>query len=165
MGASSGLDAGYERSSRMLRDFNVVYERGSASAKMPDASFQVLWFLLDLGEGCLQRDVCDYSGIGKQTVNSAVHKLADQGILRLEPTSKGRGVRLFLTEGGRAFAEERVLPFLEADREAFGALPERDREELVRVSQDYLGELEWRYAAVEEEMRAVRQASAAQAPD
>ena len=58
--------------------FLVHPDRGGGHAlhvlSLIHISFGILYWLDDLGDGCLQRDVCVASGLTKQTVNSSVHK-------------------------------------------------------------------------------------------
>lgn len=146
--APSSARAAYERYNRSWRDFDRVYSAAAACAGLSDSALDVLWVIYEQGEGVSQRDVCGQSYLGKQTVNSSVHKLAGQGILRLEPAASGRGVRLFLTEEGRALVERYVAPICQADFDAFASLPEHDRDELVRTQQAYLDALAARCTAL-----------------
>ena len=49
--------------------------------KLSDSALLVLWTLVDLGEGCTQRDICLQFSLTKQTVHSSVRKLAKEGVL------------------------------------------------------------------------------------
>ena len=52
--------------------------------------------MCDVGEGCLLQDICFYTGISKQTVNSALRKLEVEEILYLEPYN-AKSKKVFLT--------------------------------------------------------------------
>ena len=146
--ASPSARSAYERYNRSWRGFDRGYSDAAARAGLSDSALDVLWVIREQGEGVSQRDVCELSYLGKQTVNSSVHKLVDQGVLHLEPAASGRGRRILLTEAGRALMEDRVAPICQADFDAFAALPEHDREELVRIQQAYLDALTARVAAL-----------------
>ena len=105
--------------------------------QLSDSAFGILYWLDDLGDGCLQRDVCVASGLTKQTVNSSVHKLERTGFVELR-VEQGRGTHLHLTEAGRALVEERVRPVAEAETAAFVAMGSRDSEELLRLTHLHL---------------------------
>ncbi len=138
----------YEQVDRLWRSFSNAYSSMAACAGLSDSAFDVLCAVYDLGEGCLQRDVCERVYLGKQTVNSAVHKLVDMGCLRLEPAASGRGRRLFLTPEGRDLAERFVVPACEADVAAFSSLSPADQQALVRIEQQYLRALSERFGAL-----------------
>ena len=145
---SHGKRTIYDLVNNTMRAFDQTYSAYAARVGLSDSALQVLWSICDLGEGCLQRDVCEDTCIGKQTVNSAVHKLAEDGFLRLEPAATGRGMRLFLTEEGRGLVEERVAPLSRADYEAFASLPEEDLQVCTRVLQAYLDGVNTRLASI-----------------
>lgn len=148
MASQPMTNATYERVNRILRGFDRAYSQAAAKAGLSDSALDVLWSLHEAGEGCLQRDICEFACLGKQTVNSSVHKLVKEGVLRLEPAETGRGMRVFLTQEGRRFMEERVLPVCEADFAAFASLSPEDQETAARLSQAYLSELECRFAEI-----------------
>lgn len=138
----------YEQVDRLWRSFSNAYSGMAACAGLSDSAFDVLCAVYDLGEGCLQRDVCERVYLGKQTVNSAVHKLVDMGYLRLEPAASGRGRRLFATPEGRDLARRFVVPACEADMAAFSSLSPADQQALVRIEQQYLCALNERFGAL-----------------
>lgn len=140
-GAASGLREAYDLVNRIRYEMDRTYSAAASRAGLSDSALDVLWSLHDLGEGCLQRDICAYSCLGKQTVSSSVHRLMEQGVLRLEPAATGKGTRVYLTERGRALLEERVAPICRADFDAFAELKPADREALVRAQQAYLDAL------------------------
>ena len=84
---------------------------------LSSSAFQILWSIVELGENCTQRDVCQQFYISKQTVHSAVRKLEQDGILVIAPKS-GRQASLSLTDKGRELVRERVVPAMEAERAA-----------------------------------------------
>ena len=101
----------------------------------------------------MQRDICAYAYLGKQTVGSSVHKLVADGILHLEPAETGRGMRVFFTPQGKKFVDENVMPLLQADVEAFIDIPPDEREVLVGATQRYLRGLKGRFDAFEPTMQ------------
>ena len=148
MASQPMTSAAYERVNRILHGFDRAYSQAAAKAGLSDSALDVLWALHEAGEGCLQRDICEFACLGKQTVNSSVHKLVKEGVLRLEPAETVRGMRVFLTQEGQRFMEERVLPICEADFAAFASLPPADQETAAWLSQAYLDELERRFAEI-----------------
>lgn len=110
------MDTRNDRANRkynnLFRLENELYHDIAVKMGLSDSAFGILYWLDDLGDGCLQRDVCVASGLTKQTVNSSVHKLERTGFVELR-VEQGRGTHLHLTEAGRALVEERVRPVAE----------------------------------------------------
>lgn len=97
----------------------------------------ILYTVCTYGESCLLHDITRLSGVSKQTIHSALHKLADEGVVYLEPVS-GRKKRVCLTETGKAFAEQTVLQVIEIENEIFGGWTEAEREMYIGLTQRYL---------------------------
>ena len=141
----------YEEFNQFLREFQDVYDATALKLGISQSAFDVLWALCECGEGCLQRDICAYAYLGKQTVGSSVHKLVADGILHLEPAETGRGMRVFFTPQGKEFVEKNVIPLLRADAEAFADVTAEEREILVGAARHYLHGLKGRFDAFEPE--------------
>ena len=107
------------------REIEGLYHVVSRKVGLSDGAFTVLYNIWDMGEGCLQRDICSAACVSKQTV------------VYLKP-GKGREMGIFLTEGGRALVEEKIVPVAAMEEEAFGHLTEEEWREHLRVMRKYL---------------------------
>lgn len=134
---------------RLWKQFDEAYRKAALRMGLSTSAFEILFTLCDLGEGCLQRDVCQYACSSKQTINSSVHKLETDGIVRLEPAGTGRGMRIFLTDAGRALVDAKVAPFAEADFAVFSSLAPAEREVLMRAEKAYLEGIQKAFDAVD----------------
>lgn len=142
----------YRQANRALAGASRAFDAIESRMGISDSALDILLALLDAGDGCLQRDICAYSFLSKQTVNSSVHRLEKQGILRLEQTPGKRGVRVFLTPAGRAFVDRSIAPIHDADVSAFAALSEADQQAFARAAQAYLDNLRERLADLPERL-------------
>lgn len=88
------------------------------------------------GEGCLQKDVCDATFIPKQTVNSAIRKLEQEGYLTLS-NGKGHSKHILLTESGHTLLKETIFPIVEAENEAFTELSFEECNLLLKLHSKY----------------------------
>ena len=120
----------------IYREVERYYESCALRAGVSSSAFCILYDMNELGDGCLQVDLCRTSLLSKQTVHSAVRRLEQDGILRLQP--KGRGVQLFLTDEGHRVLEEKILPVLRAEHAAMAEMGPEQAEELVRLYRLYL---------------------------
>lgn len=99
------------KQNRALKEFDSlykmiddVYHEIALSMHLTDSAFLILYCLLELGDGCSQKDICKLYSISKQTVNSSVKSLEDKGFL-VRKAGVGRDIHLFFTEFGRKFSE------------------------------------------------------------
>ena len=97
------------KQNRALKEFDSlykmiddVYHEIALSMHLTDSAFLILYCLLELGDGCSQKDICKLYSISKQTVNSSVKSLEDKGVL-IRKAGVGRDIHLFFTEFGRDF--------------------------------------------------------------
>lgn len=135
------------KKAQALKEFSVLYHlsdelyhEAAVAMELSDSAFDILYCLNELGDGCLQRDICAASCLTKQTVNTSVHKLARAGLLQLK-AEQGRAVSLHLTRAGRAVVDERIKPVVVAEEEAFDALTTEEAVELLRLTKLYLERL------------------------
>lgn len=109
------------------------YHELAVKQHLSDSALLVLWALIELGEGCTQRDICGQFALSKQTVHSCVRKLADEGFLSLRP-GFGREVQVYPTDQGRILIQEKVAPIKDAEQAASLALGTENMAELLRLT-------------------------------
>ena len=122
---------------QLQHQIDEFYHELAVRQKLSDSALLVLWTLLELGEGCTQKDICRQFFLSKQTVHSSVQKLERGGYLSLRPR-EGREVSLFLTAQGQELVREKVLPIMAAERAAAGGLTEEELRDMIRLSQKWL---------------------------
>lgn len=124
-----------------------AYHRAARAAGLSDSSFDILYALHVAGEGCSQRRLCELCFTGKQTVNSAIKRLQDEGTLRVEPGT-GRMTRIFLTQQGRRIVAERIAPIIDAELAALTTIPSGQRATLVSALTTYSTALSSEFDAI-----------------
>ena len=122
---------------RLDHEIDEFYHELALGQGLSDSAFAVLWSILELGEGCTQRDICRQFFLSKQTVHSSVRKLEREGILSLLP-GEGREVRVCLTDRGRDLAREKVLPVMEAERDASASISPEEWRTMMRLGKRWL---------------------------
>ena len=75
----------------------------------PIVLMQYLQAVLVLGDGCTQTQIFKHTLLNKQTVNSSVKKLHQDGLIDFQPGS-GREQKIYLTNKGEQIITERILP-------------------------------------------------------
>lgn len=121
---------------RLQHQIDEFYHELAVRQKLSDSALLVLWTLVDLGEGCTQRDICLQFSLTKQTVHSSVQKLSKEGFLSLRP-GPGREVRVFLTEAGRALVQEKVMPLKGAEEAASRRMGEAELTAMLHLTRKW----------------------------
>lgn len=136
-----------DRTNELMREFNKVdkemndvYHDVAWKMGISDSAFSIFYILYDLGDGCLQKDICREAFANKQTINSSIRKLEQDGYIYLKQ-GRGRDKHIFLTEAGKQFVETYIVPVVEKEIEAFAILKIEEQEELLRLVKIYMGHL------------------------
>lgn len=124
----------------IYREIDKVYHEMALKAGLSDSAFLILFSILELGEGCLQRDICDMLSISKQTINSSIKKLERDGYIQMKQNN-GKDKNLYLTPQGKQLAQDKILPISNIENEIFTELKQEESQELVRLTRHFLEEL------------------------
>ena len=144
-----------EKRNNLLADFNRLYKEEDelyhkVASKMgvPDSVFSIFYLLNDLGEGCMQKDICYAAFVNKQTVNSSVRKMVADGYIYLKQ-GRGRDKHIFLTEAGKQFVQTHIVPVVQKENDAFMNLAPEEQNELLRLVQKYIKSLKEKLNEIE----------------
>lgn len=121
----------------LYREIEKLWHEIARKAGLSDSAFTILYTILELGEGCLQKDICALNSISKQTINSSIKKMEREGLLEIRQDG-GKDKRLFLTPQGKVLAKQKVLFFAEMENEVFTEMTEEESQELIRLTENYL---------------------------
>ncbi len=125
------------RFSRLIGETDAAYHEIAQRLGLSDSAFQILYTLHDEGGACLLRDICAYSGLTKQTVNSALRKLEAEGSVTSE-SADARHKAVKLTPEGAALAERTVAQVIAIENDILGSWPEAELEKYLCLTEDYL---------------------------
>lgn len=132
-----GISKEMKRYNYLVGEIDAVYHEASLKLGLSDSAMKILYAICDVGEGCLLQEVCFYTGLSKQTINSALRKLEEEGILYLEPYN-AKSKKAFLTEKGRELAEKTAYCIIQAENEIFGSWKKEDVEQYLALTEQYL---------------------------
>lgn len=138
-----------KRLNQMFSEIGVVYHEAAWKLGLSDSAMSILYSICNLGDGCLLSDVVFYSGISKQTINSALRKMEQEGVLRLE-ASKGRKKQICLTEKGRQLTEDTVSHIIKMENEILEGWTKEERENYFRLTEKYLEDVKRSVGKMEE---------------
>lgn len=126
---------------RLYKKLDELYHSLSLKMGMSDSTFSILYTISELGDGCSQKEICAQISASKQTINSAIRKLEQDGIICLKKGEKGRELHICLTGKGRQEARAKIYPLMEAEDRAFIRMPAKDRAEFLRLSRMYVEQM------------------------
>lgn len=130
---------------RVYKETNDIYHSIAKGLGLSDSAFDVFYALYMLKDGCLQKDICEYSYVSKQTIHSSIRRLEQDGLLETSP-GRGREVRIFPTQAGRKLMKEKIAPVVEAENRALLRLPPEERQVFLRLLREYAGNLREEYS-------------------
>lgn len=122
---------------RLNKAVSELYHDICVQIGISDSVFDIFYAIIALGDGCCQKDICDYAFTSKQTIHSAIHKLVKDGFIYLKP-GKGRQVHIFLTPKGVHFSEEKIAPIVAAENQVCLQMQEDELDTLLLLTQKYL---------------------------
>ena len=120
-------------------EIDGAYHELSLGLGLSDSAMKILYVLCDNGGGCLLRTVCRSSGLSKQTVNSALRKLEQEGTVELERAG-GKEKKVLLTAVGRELADRTAMQILRIEDELFASWPPEEVETYLTLTERYLND-------------------------
>lgn len=101
---------------------NALYSFWAASKNINYYLLFVL-YALDGQEAMTQKKICICTGLTKQTVNSVIRSLKEDGYIQLSPGSGDRREKqIALTEKGQAYSRELLAPLQELEQRVIGSM-------------------------------------------
>ncbi len=143
---------------RQLSEYNHLYKENTAIYRdlsirmgLTESTFWILYTLRVEESPVTQSDMCAILGYPKQTVNSALKKLEQEGLLSLSG-GRGRGGKpIRLTEAGIKLAEQTVDFVIEAEQRALLDLSTGEQTRLLTLMRRYNDALASHFSAMDKE--------------
>lgn len=126
-----------KENNRIYREMESIYHEICVKAGISDTDFIVLYSIVEFEDGCCQREIAKQYSISRQTVNSSVKKLVQNGCVVLE-SGKGHDKQIVLTEKGKTMAKQKIIPVMEAEAGVFMHMTEEERKKLLRLNAKYM---------------------------
>lgn len=126
-----------KRYNHLLGELDAAYHGIALKLGLTDSALIILYTICNKGEQCPLSEICRYSGLSKQTVNSAIRKLEDEGILYLEKCG-ARNKTVCLTDAGKSLAERTALRLLNMEDRILASWPSQDVEKYLELTERFL---------------------------
>ena len=134
------MHPGMQEFNRIFKECNHIYHDIALKLNLSDSGFDILYAICEIGNGCLQKNICETTRLSKQTVHSSVRKLEKDGYLILKP-GKGRDMQIYLTPDGNTLVEEKIAPAIHAENMAFSDMTDTEQQEFLRLNKKYADSL------------------------
>lgn len=121
---------------RLYKEIENLYYEVSVKAGISDSAFWIMYTIVELGDGCLQKDIAERYSFSRQTISSSVRSLEKKGYLTLK-RGKGRNMHLILTPAGTEFVQEKIAPLMRIENKVFEYMSLEESRELLRLSRKY----------------------------
>lgn len=129
---------------RELKEFNSLfkelmdlYYETALRSGISNSAYDIFYAMVEMGDGCLQKDIADYYHMSRTTVNSSLKKLEVQGYIFMEK-GDGKNKLLHLTDRGKQLVQERIIPVMDMENSIFREMNNGDGKELLRLLRDYV---------------------------
>lgn len=126
-----------KRYNYLVSEIEAVYHESSIRLGISDSVLRILYTICDQGEKCPLANITRKTGLSKQTVNSAVHKLEKDNIVFLE-AADGKSKNVCLTEKGISFSQSSVVKIMNIENEIFDSWESSDVEKYLELTEKYL---------------------------
>ncbi len=112
---------------KYMNEFEEGYHKLSSYYKLADSSFWILYELYQNEGGCTQRELYTEWCLNKQTINSSVKYLINEGYIMLEYLDNSKKFKkLKLTKKGKEIAKRTVGKVMELEAKAFENIDENE---------------------------------------
>ena len=121
---------------KILCETEKIYYSMLKRANLTDSEYVLLFSVLQMGEGCSQKDISENTYISTKTLNSTVKKLKQEGLIQLE-RGKYPNQYIYLTEKGKEFLKEKLLPIIEAENKILEKVSDDDFDNFTSIVTKY----------------------------
>ena len=125
------------RYSCLTSEIDGTYHMAALKCGVSDSAMRILYTICLYGDQCLLSDIVHLSGVSKQTINSALRKLEQQGAVYLEQAD-GKKKLVCLTAQGKQLAQRSAMRVLQMEDEIFDGWSQDDCETFFRLIERFL---------------------------
>lgn len=129
-------------------EINALYHQASMRFSLADSVMDVLYTLCSTEGDCTVGDICRVSALPKQTLNSALRKLEQEGLVYLKNKDE-RTKFVCLTEQGAALAQATAAKIIQLENEIWAGWSEEEQELYLMLTERYLAGFRQRLDALQ----------------
>lgn len=123
--------------SYLASELEALYHETALKCGISDSAMRILYAICLHGNECPVCEIVRVSGISKQTINSSLRNLENNGILYLE-NAGGRRKNAVLTDKGKEFAEKSALKVLHIENEILNSWTTDERTAYIKLTEKFI---------------------------
>ncbi len=112
------MDIKFREYNQTINVIDSLYHEAAVTLGLSDCELEILYLLCEEGSGCNQSVFYKQTGLSRSTVNSAIRKMEQKGLLYLE-AGTGRNTRVVLTEQGETYLSETAGKIVEIENRIY----------------------------------------------
>lgn len=121
----------------LIGETDAAYHELALAFGISDSMMRILYAICDMGDPCPLSMICRRSGQSKQTVNSALRRMENDGLVYLERRD-AKQKNVCLTDAGKRLAERTAMRVLEAENAILSEWPQEDCDRYLALTERFL---------------------------
>lgn len=118
------------------KELDEIYHRYAMEHHLSDAALWILYAIHDARGTITQADICNTWYFSRQTINTALKNLEQQGIIELNSIPANRkSKQIIFTKEGADIAQKLLTPLLTAERSVFSSLSDEENRLFLELCQ------------------------------
>ena len=130
-----------KRYNHLIGEIEGIYHDISFRMGLSDSVSKILYTLCISDNRCPLSLVCRQTGLSKQTVNSAIRRMEEQGLVKLAATGRKSKDGL-LTDDGKELADRTARRIIEMENSIFGSWKQEDVQHYLFLTEEFLHALQ-----------------------
>ena len=126
-----------KRYNHLVGEIDAVYHEISLTLGLSDSAMKILYTICDSGDSCMLQEISRRSGVSKQTINSAIRKLENEGIVYLKSAGT-KNKNVCLTEKGKQLAKQTAIRLIEIENDIFASWEKNDVEKYLELTERFM---------------------------
>lgn len=143
------MEVKYREINLILENIDVYYHEAAQKLGLSDAEFDVLYILIQSDEYTPQKKIYQETGKSKSTINSAIKKMENEGILKLKEMD-GRSVQVKLTDKGTKLANNTVAIVVDIENRIYDSWSEEDKKTILKLNRNFMEQFAKEVANIKE---------------
>ncbi|MCM1214570.1 MAG: MarR family transcriptional regulator [Lachnospiraceae bacterium] len=117
------------------KELDDIYHYYALRHDLSDAALWILYVVHGSDTGVTQADICNGWSFSRQTINTALKGLAQQGVIKLEAVPGNRKSKhVVFTHQGRQLAQQIVVPLKQAENQVFASFTDEENRLFVKMA-------------------------------
>ena len=121
----------------IIKEDNKIYHQLAKRFGLSDCAFWIIYDLRESDKPLTQSDLCQTLCQPKQTINSALKKLENDGYIVLTHTKDQRSKEITLTSQGITFAQRTVDVVYDIELSVVASLSEQEQKQFIDILKRY----------------------------